>query len=145
VRDAGLEDRVLFLGVRPDIAELMRGAFDVFLFPSLHEGLGIVLVEAQAAGLPCVLTSTLPDEVEIVPGLMTRLALDEAPSVWAHEVLAARDRGIPPADALALVEDSTFNIEHGLTALADVYASRARALDVAPCEGPSPQEAYAAQ
>ena len=145
VRAAGLEERVLFLGVRPDVAALMRGAFDVFLFPSLHEGLGIVLVEAQAAGLPCVFTNTLPDEVEIVPGLVTRLPLDDGPAVWAREVLAARDRGVAPADALALVEDSTFNIEHGLAALVDVYASSGRSVDLAPSGTARPDEAYAAQ
>ena len=53
VQDMKLVDKVHFLGVREDIPELMI-MMDGFVFPSIHEGLGIVAVEAQAAGLPCL-------------------------------------------------------------------------------------------
>lgn len=56
-----LVDKVHFLGVREDIPELMI-MMDGFVFPSIHEGLGIVAVEAQAAGLPCLISEGVPDE-----------------------------------------------------------------------------------
>lgn len=122
VRDAGLENRVLFLGVRADVADLMRAAFDVFLLPSFHEGLPVVLIEAQAAGLPCVLTRSLAEEADIVPGLTKRVSLDESASAWSRAALAARDRSVGPAEALALLATSPFNVIHGLAALEHVYA-----------------------
>ena len=53
-----------FLGVRTDIPRLMK-AFDVFLFPSLFEGFGIVTVEAQSAGTPCILSDTIPKSTDM--------------------------------------------------------------------------------
>ena len=61
VQDMKLVDKVHFLGVREDIPELMI-MMDGFVFPSIHEGLGIVAVEAQAAGLPCLISEGVPDE-----------------------------------------------------------------------------------
>ena len=61
-REKGLEDKVLFLGRRSDVASLMQG-MDIFVLPSRFEGLGIVGLEAQAAGLPCVFSNKVPDEV----------------------------------------------------------------------------------
>jgi len=135
-----LEDRGLFLGVRADVVELMRAAFDVFVLPSFHEGLPVVLLEAQAAGLPCVLTSSLAEEADIVPGLMKRVSLDEPPSAWSREALAARDRGVDPADALALLENSPFNVTRGLVALEHVYASGSRRAELRAPGTPPPND-----
>lgn len=61
---------------------------DVFLFPSLYEGLGIVLIEAQTAGLPCVISDTLPQEADLQCNLITRISLKQNPCYWAQQVLA---------------------------------------------------------
>ena len=50
-----IEDKVIFTGNRSDVPNMMN-LFDVFVFPSIYEGLGIALIEAQAAGLPCVVS-----------------------------------------------------------------------------------------
>ena len=63
-REKLLDKHVLFLGPRDDVPGLLQ-AFDVFVFPSLFEGLGLGAIEAQAAGLPCVLANTLPKEAFI--------------------------------------------------------------------------------
>lgn len=60
VRSFGLGDSVRFLGVRDDVADVLR-ASDLFCFPSFSEGLGIACIEAQATGLPCVLSEGIPD------------------------------------------------------------------------------------
>ncbi|MEM2591902.1 MAG: glycosyltransferase [Thermofilaceae archaeon] len=81
VTSKGLQDRVLFLGVRTDVPEIM-GCLDLFLFPSLWEGLGIVLLEAQAAGLPCVVSDVIPEEADLGIGLICRVNLKAPMDVW---------------------------------------------------------------
>ncbi len=66
VRRLGLDDRVIFAGVRADVPRLMLGAMDCFVFPSFHEGLPLVLLEAQAANLPCIISNTISDEVDCI-------------------------------------------------------------------------------
>lgn len=83
----GIQDRVLFLGKRNDVAELMQAA-DVFLLPSFYEGLPIVGIEAQAAGLPCVMSDCITKEVDIT-GNVTFLSLEKSKQVWAETVLEA--------------------------------------------------------
>ena len=61
VKELGLEEQVRFLGVRSDVDQIMK-CFDVFLFPSLFEGLPVTMVEAQAAGDLCIISDTIPRE-----------------------------------------------------------------------------------
>jgi glycosyltransferase involved in cell wall biosynthesis len=124
VHQFGLQDKVIFTGMRPDVPRLMKGAMDVFLFPSFCETLGIVLVEAQAAGLPCVLSDTIPAEAEVVKPLCRRQSLADTPSKWAAAVLAAREVKITPAAALDIVEQSNFNIESSCRKLTALYLNQ---------------------
>lgn len=64
VEKLGIEKKVLFLGNRADINHWYQ-AMDVFCFPSRFEGLGIVLIEAQSAGLPCIVSEAVPQEIKI--------------------------------------------------------------------------------
>ena len=85
-----LADRVIFAGTRRDIPALMQGAMDVFLFPSTSEGMGMAILEAQAAGLPCIISDVIPKEIEIIPELVRRISLADSPERWAEGVLTAR-------------------------------------------------------
>lgn len=82
-------ERILFLGVRNDIEDILQAA-DVFVFPSLFEGLGIVAIEAQAAGLPTICSDAVPPEVDITD-LIKHLPLHLPPSKWAEEINATRN------------------------------------------------------
>ena len=117
-----LHERVLFLGKRRDIAPLMRGAMDGFVFPSHFEGLSLVLLEAQAAGLPCVMSAVLTDEAIVIPALARKVPLSD-PAAWAERVLHARHRRLPQAAALAEMERSPFCITRSIDALLQCYAS----------------------
>lgn len=64
VHSIGLDDSVIFLGQRNDVNDLYQ-AMDLFLFPSLYEGLGMVVIEAQAASLPCVVSTEVPTVAKI--------------------------------------------------------------------------------
>lgn len=84
-RELGIADRVKFLGNRKD-TERYYQAMDVFLLPSFFEGLPGVLVEAQAAGLTCLVSDTVTKEAGATD-LVTWLSIDESPERWADEVI----------------------------------------------------------
>ncbi|HEV3257599.1 MAG TPA: glycosyltransferase [Gemmataceae bacterium] len=128
VQQAGLAGRVLFAGSRPDVARLMRGVMDVFVMPSLYEGLPLVGMEAQAAGLTLVVSDTITPELDVIPELVQRRSLNEPASVWAQAVLAARDGpSLGKHEALAAMEKSPFDIHQSVTELEQVYAGGVRA------------------
>ena len=85
VQDMRLEDSVIILSNRTDIPRLLK-AMDVFLFPSIFEGLGIALIEAQAAGIRCVVSKNVPEEA-FVSDLVIPLDLSEPIDFWCDAVL----------------------------------------------------------
>ena len=85
LREYGLEDSVIFTGVRSDVNELLQ-AMDVFIFPSNYEGLGIVAVEAQNAGLPTFCSDQVPEEAKLTD-LCRFLPLGDYEK-WADAILA---------------------------------------------------------
>ena len=97
--EAGISSKVLFLGVRKDV-NLLLNAFDVFLFPSLYEGLPVSLIEAQAVGLPCVYSDTITREVNILKLQNKVMSLDDSYSSWAEEVVSSRKEYVDPQQEL---------------------------------------------
>lgn len=75
LEEKGQRERVIFTGPRSDVNRLMQ-AMDCFILPSFSEGLPVTLIEAQAAGLPCYVSSSVSDEADIT-GLIRFLPLDE--------------------------------------------------------------------
>lgn len=84
----GLQDKVMFLGQRNDISELYQ-AMDVMVLPSHFEGLCIVAIEAQMAGLPCVCSEALPEEAK-VSSEFTYKSLSDSAKEWATAILAKK-------------------------------------------------------
>ncbi len=80
-----LSENVLFMGAKTNVADLLQ-MFDVFLFPSLWEGLGMAVIEAEASGLECVVSSEVPKEVDIT-NLVHFIDLKTENSIWAKKVL----------------------------------------------------------
>lgn len=95
----GLMNSVKFLGIRKDIARLMQ-SFDLFIFPSLFEGLPVVLVEAQAAGLTCLVADTITKETDVT-GRVEFISLNESPEQWANRIIAASPNRPNTAEQLA--------------------------------------------
>lgn len=89
-RELGIEGAVIFAGAHGDV-EQYYSAMDVFLFPSLWEGLGIVAAEAQTNGLPCVVSDAIPKEADIHAGLYHPVSLAAGPAQWAQELLKYAD------------------------------------------------------
>lgn len=83
--EAGLLDHVIFAGAQPrEKTQALYQAFDAFILPSLYEGLPGTVIEAQSAGLPCLIADTITDEV-VLTNLVKQFSLDEEDS-WAKEL-----------------------------------------------------------
>ncbi len=103
--DLGLRDKVRFLGQRSDMERIYQ-AFDLFLLPSLYEGLGLVGIEAQRAGLPCIFSSEVPHEVALTRRCRFIDIGDDDVSVWvdAADEALGRDRSLSDIEAFARYE-----------------------------------------
>ena len=84
--ELGLAASVIFTGIREDVPDLMQ-AMDCFVFPSLYEGLPVTLIEAQAAGLPCVVSDVVPAECAKTK-LVEHVSLIENAETWAKKILS---------------------------------------------------------
>jgi len=119
----GIRDRVLFTGVRVDVPRLLL-ACDLFLLPSLYEGLPLVGLEAQAAGLPIVLSDNITRELAVVPSLFAWRSLAEPTEAWAETVVTMlHGPRMSPGDSLALLERSDFSLQRSMHLLARLYGA----------------------
>ncbi len=107
VADHCLEGRVRFLGQRSDVDRLYQ-AFDVFVLPSLYEGLGMVAIEAQRAGLPCLLSDAITREVDLTEKC-TFLPIGDS-EVWADAICALKSIG----EAARLADSSSGFIDYDI-------------------------------
>lgn len=110
----GIKEYVRFLGARADVAELYQG-MDVFLFPSLHEGFPVVGIEAQTAGLPCVFSDAVTEEV-VLTKRAVRLPLRLPASQWARKIteLAGTVKRTEAADKMLKSSFSTENMARNM-------------------------------
>lgn len=118
VNNLGLSDKVIFTGVRPDIPELLQ-AMDVFLFPSLFEGLPVTLVEAQASGIEIFASDSISREVAIT-NLINYYSLNSTPAEWAKMILkngCVRKR----KNFSSEIEDANYDIEKNSLWLEEFY------------------------
>jgi glycosyltransferase EpsF len=119
--DMGLSKHVRFLGVRIDIPRLMK-AFDVFIFPSIFEGFGIVTVEAQISGTPCIMSDMVPISTDMGLGLVKYLNLEEYPEKWGEEVEKAIHIKKPEKDILVkALSEKGFSIQQNIEEWMKLY------------------------
>jgi glycosyltransferase involved in cell wall biosynthesis len=123
-RALGLQGCTVFAGARSDVPRLMASGMDLLLFPSLYEGLGIVLLEAQAAGLTALVSEGIPPEVVIHPALVRHLRLSIGPRDWARIACdAVKEPRFNLRTALDLFKSSPFGIDRCVQRLCDIYRS----------------------
>ena len=118
VKALGLEDAVKFLGVRSDVERVIQ-AFDLFLLPSLFEGLPVTMVEAQAAGLPCVISDKVPKDCDIT-GNVKVVGLEEDVDIWADTVLEYVNN-YERKDTSELIKKAGFDIKENALWLEQFY------------------------
>lgn len=88
ISELNLKDKVVLLGVRSDIFDLLN-VMDCFVFPSIWEGLPVSLVEAQANGLPVIMSDTITDEIKITNSL-EEIGLCENIDVWVGKIVNSK-------------------------------------------------------
>lgn len=89
IKELELSDSVYMLGPRSDVSELLQ-AFDVFAFPSLYEGLPFAIIEAQAAGTPCVVSEAV-DKSAFITSQIETVRLEQGAAAWAEAIIRQRD------------------------------------------------------
>lgn len=112
-------DNCLFLGERMDVPELLQ-AMDLFVFPSLFEGLGIAVIEAQASGLPCITSEEIPKEACILREV-ERISLKSSVNYWAKQILKYKTMHKErKADCIKL-EKEGYNVQDSARKLWQLY------------------------
>jgi glycosyltransferase involved in cell wall biosynthesis len=117
---AGLSERIRFAGIRRDVDRLML-AGNALLFPSLQEGLGMVVIEAQAAGLPVLASATVPRECIITPELVRFQKLEAGVAAWATDLLQLIGQPRNIIESNKRVAASAFSIDNSARALLKLY------------------------
>lgn len=118
VNSLGIQDKVIFTGVRTDVNEILQ-AMDVFLFPSLYEGLGISAIEAQASGLPCIISDVIPDDCIVTKGLVHKVSLNDSPVQWANIIMKLK--GIPRTERIGEIRNAGYDILRATKKLEGFY------------------------
>ena len=123
IETLGIQDHMQLLGVRSDIDVLMRKS-SAFLLPSLYEGMPLVLIEAQASGLPCVVADTFSHEVDFGIGNINWMQLSDGAAAWADAVeMAVNEERAAKKDVIRAVEEKRFDSRMFAKTLCDLYES----------------------
>lgn len=118
-RDHNLRDNVRFLGLRKDIPELLQ-ASDVFLFPSTREGLPVSVIEAQAAGLPVLMSDSVTSECAVTD-LVRTMSLSDKASAWAERCWQLADT--PRRDTYQAMQDAGWDLRAIREKLVNYYSN----------------------
>lgn len=124
VENLNVRDNVKFLGVRSDIERILQ-ALDIFVFPSLHEGLPVTLIEAQGAGLPCVISDAITEEVDMGMELVQFISLNNR-TTWIEEIKDLGGRNPVRDTSLQSLTKRGYNISDTARTTQDFYLAISR-------------------
>lgn len=116
VNEKGIGDKVVFIGNRSDIGEMLMAA-DLFVFPSINEGLGIALIEAQASGLACIASDSIPKEADCT-GTVKFASLVDGVEKWADLILKT---DVQRMDNGAAIASSGYDLNQSVKLLENIY------------------------
>ena len=108
-QDQGILDKVIFAGVRSDVNRLLS-ALDVFLFPSLYEGMPNTVIEAQTNGIKCIVSDTITREADITNNVLF-LSLSESTETWAYKTLDSLELIVQREKVADIMEREGYNID----------------------------------
>lgn len=117
----GISDKIMFLGIRDDVPELLN-ALDIFVLPSLYEGLPVVLVEAQANGLTEIVADTITKEMDITD-LIQFLPINNTEKQWAEAINGCKENISKRAEYAKIVADSGYDIRTASKEMENFYKS----------------------
>ncbi|HFU3811410.1 TPA: glycosyltransferase [Streptococcus suis] len=117
-KEKELSENIKFLGNRSDVNDLLQ-VLDVFILPSLYEGFGIVNIEAQVSGLPCLVSDTVPELAKVNDNFYF-LSIKKSATVWAQHIVDIIDQRIL-SNHLELFRKRGFDIKQGAEKLRASY------------------------
>lgn len=119
VSEKQIENKVLFLGLKNNVCDYMQAA-DCFVMPSIHEGLPIVAVEAQASGLPCILSANISTETKLSEYVQF-LRLEDANQIWAHIILNQKNDN--RESGAEVLKSHNFDNESAIKIIENLYSN----------------------
>lgn len=119
VAELNLRDSVVFTGSIPNVNEMYQ-AMDVFILPSLYEGLPVVGIEAQAAGLPCYFSDTVTEETAI-SDLVKFISLESSADEWSDIILRDIEKHQDRKNMYSEITNAGYNIQIEAKKLQDMY------------------------
>lgn len=120
VSNLGIDNKVYFLGNRKDVEKIYQG-MDVFVLPSLYEGLGIVAVEAQASGLPVIASTGVAKEANITSNIQN-IDLKDSIDIWAETICRSNVENRNSVEKL--VRNSKFDVKNSAKFLQEFYLKK---------------------
>lgn len=118
IKELELEDSIIVTGVRTDVADLLQ-AMDVFVFPSNYEGLPVTMIEAQASGLPCLISDKVPIECKVTENVQ-QIPLSVGAKTWSERIIKVAKETIR-CDVSKKIRESGFDIEENAKWLQNYY------------------------
>lgn len=118
VKELNIENDVLFINKTNMINDFLQ-AFDIFVFPSLYEGVGIVNIEAQAAGLKVIASSNVPKEAKIIDELIEFIPIEKGKEYWCNEII--KNENYERKNVDLILKDNKYNINNSANDLYYLY------------------------
>lgn len=118
VKNLKLEEKVKFLGIRKDVSNILQ-ALDIFILPSIFEGLPVTLVEAQGAGLKCFISDSVTHEIDLDCGLTEFISLDKTAKEWAE--IIDKNREYERKDTTEALRKSGYDMTKNAKELEKMY------------------------
>ena len=126
VKRRKLDEYVRFLGLRSDIPDILQ-AIDVFLLPSLYEGLPVSIVEAQAAGLKCFVSDKVPMDCAIT-NLVEQIKLEDGSKYWAKKIIESID--YERKNTIDQIKAAKFDIQENAVYLQNYYLDEMKIMSI---------------
>lgn len=124
VKKEQLEDYVIFMGQRKDVADILLDS-DIFVLPSFYEGMPLSVIEAQTAGLPCVVADHVTNEVDFDLGLIHRVSLTDSTYRWIDVLEEAASQPHPSNDLiLEAIHKKGFDVSDFQRNLCEIYKGK---------------------
>ena len=123
-KEYNISDMIHIVGIREDI-NVMLHSMDVFVFPSIFEGLGLVLLEAQAAGLPCIVSEAIQPEADLGLNLFSKLNLSDGVEVWSQYITKSVNKKEDSLEKISLAfEEKEYSKEKCISKLMKIYNAK---------------------
>lgn len=120
-KELGIRENIYFLGIREDVDRILNN-LDIFIFPSIYEGLGLVMIEAQSSGVSCLVSEAIQREADLDIGLVKQINLDDGVGIWAKETFELiKNKGKDRELIINAIKNKGYDLNNIVSTLLGVY------------------------